>query len=331
MSDTGTIQMADDTRDGVLHSSTYNPVPGNFFAGFFEGVGARQLRYAVFRSDVSLAKGTVVLLHGRNEFIEKYYETINELTAQGLWVATFDYRGQGGSERLVPKHPRRGHVGRFDHYVQDLELFLERVVLPDTRLPFYMLAHSTGGLIALKAAPRLANRIDRMVLTAPFVGLGPQKLSIDNIKRLTTLMRWTGFGARCLTAEEAERPFEGNALTTDPKRFARNQALMRAYPELTVGPPTARWLHEALKTIEEVRNPRHLASITVPTVLLAPGNDPIVPYIYQESLAQYFRAAQLVPVPGARHEILQEADRYRNQAMAAFKAFIPGGEPESGA
>lgn len=328
MSGTGTIQMADETQDGVLFSSADNPAPGNSFTGFFEGVGGIKLRYAVFRSDVSLAKGTVVLLHGRNEFIEKYYETINELTAQGLWVATYDYRGQGGSERLLTKHPRKGHVGRFDQYVQDLELFLERVVLPDTRLPFYMLAHSTGGLIALKAAPRLANRIERMVLTAPFVGLGPQRISIDNLKRLTRLMSWTGFGTRCLTEDEGERPFEGNALTTDPKRYQRNQKLMRAHPELTVGPPTARWLHEAFKTIEEVRDPRHLASIAVPTVLVAPGNDPIVPYVFQESLAQYFRAAQLVPVPGARHEILQEADRYRNQALAAFKAFIPGGDPD---
>jgi lysophospholipase len=77
-----------------------------------------------------------------------------------------------------------------------------------------------------------------------------------------------------------------------------------------------------------VRNPRHLASITVPTVIIAPGNDPVVPYHYQESLAQYFRAGQLVPVPGARHEILQEQDRYRTQALAALFAFIPGGEPE---
>ncbi|MGO8381470.1 serine aminopeptidase domain-containing protein, partial [Rhizobium ruizarguesonis] len=48
--------------------------------------------------------------------------------------------------------------------------FLEKVVLPDTRLPFYLLAHSTGGLIALSAAPYLTTRIDRMVLSAPFIG-----------------------------------------------------------------------------------------------------------------------------------------------------------------
>lgn len=44
---------------------------------------------------------------------------------------------------------------------------MEHVVLPDTRLPFYLVAHSTGALIALSAAPRLTGRIERMVLSAP--------------------------------------------------------------------------------------------------------------------------------------------------------------------
>ncbi|WP_245281389.1 alpha/beta hydrolase [Rhizobium sp. AAP43] len=319
--------MADDTTGAILHATPGNPIPGTPRTGYFTGHRGVKLRYAVFRADTQNSKGTVVLLHGRNETIEKYFETIRDLTASGFWVATYDFRGQGGSERLL-KDGRKGHVGRFDHYVRDLEIFLEDVVLPDTRLPFYMLAHSTGGLIALKAAPRLANRIERMVLTAPFVGLGKQKMSIDNIKRLSALFSITGFGTRSVNKDEPLKPFEGNALTSDAERYARNQRLMATHPELTLGPPTARWLHEALTTIDEIRDPRHLASITVPTVIVASGNDPIVPYLFQESLAQYFRAAQLVPVPGARHEILQEQDRYRNQAMAAFHAFIPGGDPE---
>jgi lysophospholipase len=29
-------------------------------------------------------------------------------------------------------------------------------------------------------------------------------------------------------------------------------------------------------------------------------------------------------VPGARHELLMEQDRFRGQALAAFDAFVPG-------
>lgn len=311
--------------EGVLHETPGNPVPGNHIAGFFQGHRGAKLRYAIFRAPDPVAKGTVVLLHGRNESIEKYYETIRELTARGLWVATFDFRGQGGSQRLL-KNPRLGHVARFSDYVRDLELFLEHIVLPDTRLPFYLVAHSTGGLIALAAAPRLANRIDRMVLLSPFVDLGGQKLSAGKIYLLSALLRWTGLGRLRLTSDSPLAPFEGNPVTSDPERYRRNQEILRAHPELALGPPTARWLYEAQSTMRKVSNPAHLASIMVPTVMISPGNDVLVPFASQERLSHYFRAAQFVPVPGARHELLQERDRYRAQALAAIEAFIPGSD-----
>lgn len=313
--------------DAIIHATPGNPIPGTPLVGFFEGYRGVKLRFAVFRSSAPKTKGTIVLVHGRNESIEKYFETIREMNERGFWVATYDFRGQGGSQRLL-KDARKGHVRRFDHYIRDLEIFLEQIVLPDTRLPFFLLAHSTGGLIALKAAPRLSNRIERMVLTAPFVGLGGQKTSPENIKRISALASFTGLGSITLTKDEPLKPFAGNPLTTDEFRFARNQKIMMDHPELTLGPPTARWIYESQKAIDDVRRPGHLASITVPTVIIAPGNDPIVPFHFQESLAQYFRAGQLVPIPGARHEILQEQDRYRTQAMAALFAFIPGGEPD---
>lgn len=56
--------------------------------GLFHHHDGHKLRYAIFRSSHAVAKGTVILLHGRNEFIEKYFETIRELTDRGLWVAT---------------------------------------------------------------------------------------------------------------------------------------------------------------------------------------------------------------------------------------------------
>lgn len=311
--------------DAILHETPGNPVPGNHIVGFFRGHRGTSLRYAIFRCEAPVSKGTVVLLQGRNECIEKYFETIRHLTARGLWVATFDLRGQGRSDRQLAD-ARRGHVRRFSDYEQDLDIFLEDIVLPDARLPFFMLAHSTGGLIALAAAPRLANRIDRMVLTAPFVGLGGQKLSPANILRLTRVMSWLGLGRFCLSKDVTREKFENNNVTSDPERYRRNWRILTEHPELALGPPTARWLYETLKAIKRINRPDHLYAITVPTLLIAPARDPIVPYVAQENLSRFFRAAQFIPVPGARHEVLQERDRYRAQALAAIDAFIPGGD-----
>ena len=56
--------------------------------------------------------GTVCVFGGRGEFIEKYFETVNELRNRGFAVATMDWRGQGHSSRQLPD-PRKGLCRRF--------------------------------------------------------------------------------------------------------------------------------------------------------------------------------------------------------------------------
>jgi lysophospholipase len=73
------------------------------------------------------------------------------------------------------KNPLRGHVRRFRDLEADLSGFWNHR-LPETRLPFCIMAHSMGALVALSMAPQLSNRIERMVLTAPFIELSNQPL-----------------------------------------------------------------------------------------------------------------------------------------------------------
>lgn len=313
--------------DDILLATPDNPVPGNHFAGYFEGRGGVKIRYAVFRSAVREAKGTVVLLQGRSESIEKYFETIGDLTARGLWVATFDWRGQGGSGRLL-RDPRRGHVARFSDYEADLKQFLEQVVLPDTRLPFFIVAHSMGALVALSQAPELESRIDRMVLAAPFLALAGQVMSQRSISLVANTASLFQLGGRTFRKDVTGLPFEGNVLTSDRRRFARNQAICDTHPQLALGPPTARWLKEMLAAITRVSRQEHLTRIRIPTLVLCPTLDPIVPRTVLNALARKFRAGRLIEIDGARHELFNEADRYRAQAMAAIDAFIPGSQAE---
>lgn len=305
-----------------------NPMPGSTMpeeatAGYFDGHRGTSLRYAIFRGNRTPAAGTIVLLQGRNETIEKYYETIRDFNAMGLWVATFDLRGQGGSDRLH-RNLRHGHVRRFSDYERDLEIFLDKIVLPDARLPFFLVGHSTGALIALSAAPRLTNRISRMALSAPYIALSGQGIPERLIRTVAAAASWTGLGGLAMGGNRSLRPFENNPLTSDRRRFERNTGFMQAHPELHLGPPTARWLRETFKAADRVRDQRHLTKITIPTLLIAPVLDGLVPYRAQEELSRNFRAAQLITVTGGRHELFQDRDVYRTQAMAAIGAFMPG-------
>ncbi|PWV97213.1 lysophospholipase [Hoeflea marina] len=307
---------------GVLFSTADNPTPGNHVSGYFTTFDRRRLRYAIFKTEKTVARGTIVLLQGRNETIEKYYETIRHFTARGLWVATFDWRGQGGSPRLL-KNPLRGHVRRFADFERDLTVFLETIVLPETRLPFFLVAHSMGSLVALSAAPKLANRIERMALVAPFVAMSGLPVSAGTLGVMARMLSSIGLGWLRLSRDGFPRPFADNALTSDRQRFERNQGIILTHPGLRQGPATVRWVLEMSRAIRRVNRFDHLDRIRVPTLLIAAGNDSIVDVRAVTGLANRFRAGSAITIDGARHELLQEADRYRLPTLAAIDAFIP--------
>ena len=94
-------------------------------------------------------------------------------------------------------------------------------------------------------------------------------------------------------------------------------------PELALGRPTVRWLDEALRTMKRVTRQEHLEKIRIPTLIISPTRDPIVPAAALEALDERFRAGHLLAVDGARHEILQERDIYRVPGAGGDRHVLP--------
>lgn len=312
----------------LLFEIAENPVPENALAGMMTAFDGRKLRYARFAATGRPLKGTVVILPGRNECIEKYFETIEDLGARGFATAIMDWRGQGASDRLI-RDPERGYVKSFETYARDLDRFFAEIVLPDCRPPYNILAHSTGGLVALLAAPRLVNRVNRMVLSAPLLKFSDSPWSMPTLSRVASLLYWLGLGSRYMAGGPRPReatPFARNVLTSDPARYARNQALYAAHPRLALGGPTVAWVRAACKAARQVQDPRFAATLRIPMLFVAAGADTVVSTRAVERYATALRSGSLVTIDGARHEILQEADIYREQLLAAFEAFVPGSD-----
>ena len=309
----------------LLFETDANPIPHGIKAGLLETKGGKALRYAVLKTEVRPIRGTVVLLQGRNEFIEKYLETMTDLTARGFTVVTFDWRGQGGSYRLL-KDRHRGYVRNFDDYSDDLNLILDQIALPDCPPPFYILGHSAGALVALSLMGKLTSRISRMVLCAPFMGLDGQRLSDDTIRRIASAFLWFGLGRIYASGGRklASRPFAGNPLTSDPARFMRNMEIPRLHPQIALGGPTVRWLWSSLETVRRINQPNFYNGSTVPVLIVAAGADRVTSTTVIERFVARTRNISLTTITGARHEILQETDFYREQLWSAFDAFSPG-------
>jgi lysophospholipase len=305
-----------------------NPRPEGGVCGFLTARDGKKFRYAHFPATARPLNGTVVLLAGRNEAIEKYFETIRDLAARGFGVATFDWRGQGASDRLL-RDGARGYVRSFDDYEHDLEQFFAEIVLPDCRGPYYLLAHSTGALVALLAAPSLVNRIRRMVLMAPFLALAKSPLSMQALGRLASVCCGAGLGRLYAPGGRDTRkaePFDQNKLTSDQRRYERNSLLYETYPQLAISAPTFAWIRAASEAIARVQEPDFMARLQIPMLLIAAGADSVVSSYAIEAYAARLRVGSMLTIRGARHELLQEADLYREQLLAAFDAFVPGSD-----
>jgi lysophospholipase len=123
------------------------------------------------------------------------------------------------------------------------------------------------------------------------------------------------------------RPFADNKLTTDPRRYARNAELYDTYRQLALGGPTVAWIRAACIAIERVEDPAFMARIQIPILFVAAGADEVVSTRATEAFARRLKTGSLLTIDGARHEIWQETDLYREQLLAAFDAFIPGSDP----
>ena len=284
------------------------------------------LRAAYWLPD-STARGTILLLHGRAEFIEKYFEVIGELLARGFAVVTFDWRGQGTSGRSVAD-ARKGHIARFSDFRHDVEAVSREIVEPLLPKPVFGLAHSMGGCVALAGAAEGWLPVERLVATTPMVGLSLVKHA-RLVRGLARFLAWLGLGERFVPGGRAEsistEPFEGNRLSNDPVRYARNAAVARALGAGAVGSPTIAWLVAAYEAMAALQETGYPARITIPTLIFGAGNDPVCATPAIELFARGLGpGSTYVAIPGSRHEIMMEGDAIRESFWKAFDAFIPG-------
>lgn len=293
------------------------------FATFEARDGAR-IRYASWQPDGPV-RGTVVLLNGRAEFIEKYIETIGELLARGFAVWSKDWQGQGLSSRPLA-NPRKGHAGSFEPLLCDLHDFLTKLVRPNSVGPYLALAHSMGGHLVLRYLAEHPGFFSRAVLSAPMVGIQTPGWPGPVVKALAHLGVAFGFGDRYVPgmgdADPYQRPFARNILTSDPDRFHQTQIWTAENPALGLGGPTYGWMRAAFNSMHKMTDANYVGAIDVPVLFLSAQDDRIVQNDAQERLAHCLAQGRFVSIAQARHEILLEQDPVRAAFWKAFDALI---------
>jgi lysophospholipase len=312
-----------------LVSIARNPVPTGAVSGSLMASDGVELRFARWTATRGPRRGTTIICPGRGEFIEKYYEVIAELRRRGFAVAIMDWRGQGGSARLL-ENPRKGHVGSFTEYDRDLRLFMKEIVLPDCPPPYTGLGHSMGGAILMRNTIRPGSWFDRLVVTAPMIAFSAEKLGYpQTLVRLYAEAAALGFSNSFIPGGHEMMPdqirFEDNQLTSDRERWQRMSGVLEVAPHLAVGSPTVGWVRAAFRAMAKLQEPDCPKRVEVPMLVFAAGADRIVDSRAAEDFAVQLKVGGLIRLPGSKHEILQESDPVRMRFWAAFDAYMDVG------
>jgi lysophospholipase len=273
-------------------------------------------------------RGSLLFQAGRGDFIEKYLEPVIHWHDRGWNVAGFDWRGQGGSGRLLADISRE-RLDSLDPLVADLAAFVTRWQA-ETPGPHVLIGHSMGGHIVLRAIAEGQVAVDAAVLVAPMIDINSAPLPGWLARRIARTACALGLGDRRIWKRSdpgSPSPARQRALTRCPDRASDSGWWKAAHPELGLGTPSWSWIAAAYESIAALAQPKALAAVTTPLLMIAAEDDRLVSEGAIRAAAAALPDAELIVFADTGHELLRETDAVRLPVMGAIDRFLEARVP----
>lgn len=269
-------------------------------------------------------RGTVLLLPGRTEYIEKYGRTARDLLARGYATIAIDWRGQGLAQRALADR-LVGHVDDFDEYQRDFDTLITVAQSEGLPRPYFLLGHSMGGCIGLRALMRGAP-VNAAVFSAPMWGISMAAWMRPVAHVVSALARPFGQAHRYAPGTGGQTyvtsvPFQGNVLTTDPDMWDYMCRQVAAQPDLALGGPSLGWLRAALRECGALTA---LPAPRIPCITALGSAEKVVDVAPIHLRMAAWPGGRLDHYPGAEHEVPMEQPthriRFTDEAARLFDA-----------
>lgn len=235
-------------------------------------------------------KAVLLLVHGLGEHSGRYeyIQLAKYLNHAGYSMISFDQRGGGKSEGLV------AHIDRFTQLTEDLAMVAD-VEKPD--VPYILLSHSLGGLIATRyLIDHVDHPFDMAVFSAPAVKADDSMAPL--LRKIAPII--SKFFPKLPAAKLAQ-----NMISKDPAVRDRYQA----DPLIYKGKIRARKGYETLKSMEYILD--KFDQINVPVLIMHGADDKITDPIGSQMLYDGVSSVDktLKYYEGLYHEIFNEPER----------------------
>lgn len=272
----------------------------------------------------------LLVLTGRADFLEKWADVFAILHDAGFAIISCDWRGQGGSHRLVDNGA--GYIDSFDSWIADLSVLAEWAAraLPDA--PWLTLAHSMGGHILLRwlldghwQQGALGADLRGAIFSAPLVDVHEP----SGLRRLIPYVaRWHVQHGRGQDFAWGQTPYglaqqngtRQKLLTSSLIHFEDEALWLTERPELATGGVSWGWLSAFAESQNKLLQ-ADPAKLDLPVLTLLAEHEQVVDNVATRRRVGRLPRARCIVVPGAAHEILRESDRIRAQAFRYITQF----------
>ncbi|XQY91076.1 alpha/beta hydrolase [Metabacillus sp. HB246100] len=253
-----------------------------------------------WESEIEEVKGVIVIVHGAAEHHGRYKWLVEMWRLEGYHVVMGDLPGQGTTTR------RRGHILSFDEYIKEVNLWIQEA--KKFGVPLFLLGHSMGGLVVIRALQEEHQEIKAAILSSPCLGILYKPNKVLEI------------ASRGLNIFAPSFKVESNLNVTIA---TRNKAVqdIDENDSLYVTKVSVRWYRELIKAMEEAQ--KQAGDFPdVPILLMQGGEDKIVDktlvkqwFNKIDSTEKYYKEWK-----GLYHEIFSEPER--DQVFQAAKRFF---------
>ena len=287
-------------------------------SGTFQGVDQLNIHYMTFLSGKPSAT-CLLILPGRQEQLEKYAEVVYDLknssAGKNLSIFLIDHRGQGSSDRMV-ENPQIGYVDHFEDYIQDVETFMDRSIIPENCAKHYMLAHSMGGAIGLGVISEYPQFFSAVTFSAPMWKINTHPYSNFIARTIVEAEVLLGQGKKYGVGQKdlnIDVPFEKNITTNSESRYQMSMDIYRKFPATKLGGVSNRWVNEGLKYTHHLR--KTVKGLKIPMTLFEAGEDQFVKVAGEDQICAQNPFCVKTYFEFAKHELLMERDPVRNVVM----------------
>ena len=290
----------------------------SYFIKMDDGI---KIRICQWRGSSKDSKGTILIQQGHNEFIEKYFETIQEFLDRNYSVITFDWRGQGMSGHQI-KDIHKAFLKDFKRHDEDLSYILNKIIDKYFKKPLIGIGHSMGGCIMLSAFHDYPEKFYYGILSAPMLGFKNEKFLRTASSLMNIFRKDTDYLIGSKPNMGKETSFEENDLTTDKVRYKRIIDMVRIKPDVRLWGVTNSFAKAVDKRFRMIRERGWAETINLKILIINNINDKVVDSKKIDQMVSRLPKAETLYFNSTKHEIFMEKDNFRKILWSSIDQFL---------